>query len=144
MCTAADDLSVALWSQKTGLNLRVMKGHTNYVMCANFNPLGTLVATGSFDHSVRIWDTEKGSCLYRLSAHSDTVVSAHFNGDGTQLVTAGFDGAVYVSFSPSFFFFFCSSVVRRIWDVKTGRLVKQLHSDPDVPVYVLLVYFFCC
>ncbi len=71
-----------------------MRGHTNYVMCVNFNPSGNLVATGSFDHSLRIWDIEKGTCVYRLSAHRDTVVSSHFNGDGTKIVTAGFDGAV--------------------------------------------------
>jgi len=93
-----------------------MKGHTNYVMCANFNPTGNLVATGSYDQSVRLWDIEKGACLYRLSAHSDTVVSSHFNGDGTQLVTAGFDGAV------------------RVWDVKTGKMVKNFVGDAEIPV----------
>eukprot|EP01126_Amoeba_proteus_P048358 TRINITY_DN5586_c0_g2_i4.p1 TRINITY_DN5586_c0_g2~~TRINITY_DN5586_c0_g2_i4.p1 ORF type:complete len:481 (-),score=152.33 TRINITY_DN5586_c0_g2_i4:132-1574(-) len=86
-------------------------------MCVNFNPKGSLLATGSFDHTVRLWDLSSGCCKSLLYAHDDVVVSAQFDGNGAHLVTAGFDGVV------------------RIWEVKTRKLIKCLPvTSPDIPV----------
>ena len=72
----------------------VLEGHTNYVMCVDYNPKLDVVATGSYDESVRIWSTKDGKCLKTLPAHSDPVTSVHFHPTGTLLLTAGFDGVM--------------------------------------------------
>lgn len=41
--------------------MRVLRGHSNYVFCVDYNPQSTLIASGSFDESIRIWDVKKGA-----------------------------------------------------------------------------------
>jgi COMPASS component SWD3 len=72
----------------------ILEGHTNYVMCVDYNPKLDVVATGSYDESVRIWSAKDGKCLKTLPAHSDPVTSVHFHPTGTLLLTAGFDGVM--------------------------------------------------
>jgi COMPASS component SWD3 len=117
LCTASDDTTVGLWAYPEPKLLKTFHGHKNYVLCANFNPANSLIASASYDNTVRIWDVEKGVAIHTLSTHTDLVVSAHFNSFGTELVTAGFDGAV------------------RVWNVSTGVIMRNfVISKPDVPV----------
>lgn len=78
--------------------LKVLKGHTNYVFCVNFNPQSNLIVSGSFDESVRIWDVKQGKCLKTLPAHSEPVSAVHFNRDGTLIVSSSYDGLWYTTF----------------------------------------------
>lgn len=41
LATASDDMTSCLWMSDTGRRIKTFKGHTNYVMCVNFNPKGT-------------------------------------------------------------------------------------------------------
>ena len=41
--------------------VKVLKGHSNYVFCVNYNPQSNLIVSGSFDESIKIWDVKKGS-----------------------------------------------------------------------------------
>lgn len=40
LATASDDMTVCLWLSESGKRIKTFKGHTNYVMCVNFNPKG--------------------------------------------------------------------------------------------------------
>ena len=40
ICSASDDKTLKLWNAVTGECLRTLEGHTNYVVCCNFNPQG--------------------------------------------------------------------------------------------------------
>lgn len=40
LATASDDTTACLWLAETGKRIKTFKGHTNYVMCINFNPKG--------------------------------------------------------------------------------------------------------
>ena len=42
LATASDDMTACLWVADTGKRIRTFRGHTNYVMCCNFNPKGEL------------------------------------------------------------------------------------------------------
>lgn len=88
--------------------MKVLKGHTNFVFCVNFNHKSNLLASGGFDETVRIWDVARGpsySCTTRLSsygttgkslkvlpAHSDPVTAVSFNKDGSLIVSCAMDG----------------------------------------------------
>ena len=61
------------------------------IVCASFDPLGDIVATGSMDHSAKIFDVETGKEISSLNGHFAEIVSTHFSSDGTKLLTASFD-----------------------------------------------------
>ena len=42
---------------------KVLKGHSNYVFCVNYNPQSNLIVSGSFDESIKIWDVKKGKFI---------------------------------------------------------------------------------
>jgi WD40 repeat protein len=58
VCLTADVVRYA--EDWQGITVKVLKGHTNYVFCLNYNPAGSLLASGGFDESVRIWDVARG------------------------------------------------------------------------------------
>lgn len=68
-----------------------LPGHSDLVMTCAFNPLGTLLASGSLDKTVRLWDPIKGLALFTIDAHSRFVTSCAFSVDGTLLATASND-----------------------------------------------------
>jgi COMPASS component SWD3 len=43
-----------------GTTEKILRGHTNYVFCVNYNPQSNLIASGSFDETIRIWDVKTG------------------------------------------------------------------------------------
>ena len=73
LCSGSDDKTVKLWDVNEGDAVKTLQGHTNYLMCVNFNPQSNLIVSGSFDETVRIWDVKTGRCLKTLPAHSDPV-----------------------------------------------------------------------
>jgi len=93
-----------------GTAVNVLKGHTNFVFCVNFNHKSNLLASGGFDETVRIWDVARGmsstgghgslqfsqrsigKSLKILPAHSDPVTAVSFNLDGTLIVSCAMDG----------------------------------------------------
>jgi len=59
---------------KQGLTRKLLKGHTKWVFCLNYNTVSNLLVSGGCDGDVRIWDTARGRfcCLcrwYSLTLH---------------------------------------------------------------------------
>lgn len=98
-----------------GEALKTLHGHTNYIMCVNFNPQSNLIVSGSFDETVRIWDVKTGRCIKTLPAHSDPVSACCFNRDGTLIASSSYDGLC------------------RVWDTATGQCLKTLICDENNP-----------
>lgn len=98
-----------------GEALKTLQGHTNYIMCVNFNPQSNLIVSGSFDETVRIWDVKTGRCIKTLPAHSDPVSACCFNRDGTLIASSSYDGLC------------------RVWDTATGQCLKTLICDENNP-----------
>lgn len=81
VASASDDKTVRIWSldlvsarirdvcefpltgYAQGISVKVLRGHTNYVFCLNYNPASSLLASGGFDESVRVWDVARGATL---------------------------------------------------------------------------------
>jgi COMPASS component SWD3 len=76
IATASDDRTVMVWDILTQSTLCTLTGHANDVFCVAYNPLGNVIASGSFDESIKFWDVRVGSqCIATLPAHSDPVCS---------------------------------------------------------------------
>lgn len=60
---------------------------------------------------MRVWSLAKNGAIHRLAAHDNSVTSLQF--DDTRIVSGGSDGRV------------------KIWDLKTGQLVRELLSQAE-------------
>ncbi|KAH9175412.1 WD40 repeat-containing protein [Lactarius sanguifluus] len=101
IASASDDKTVRIWS----LDVKILRGHTNFVFCVNYNPRSNLLVSGGFDET----------SLKVLPAHSDPVTAVSFSHDGTLIVSCAMDGLI------------------RIWDADSGQCLKTLVDD-DNPV----------
>lgn len=66
---------------------RVFKGHTNGIMCLQFNE--SILATGSYDATIKIWDIETGDEIRTLKGHEDGIRCLQF--DDTKLISGSVD-----------------------------------------------------
>lgn len=106
-----------LWDVETQQARSVLQGHSNYVFCVSFNPMGNIIASGSFDESIKLWDVRSGSsCISTLPAHSDPVCSIDWNKDGTLLASASYDGNL------------------RLWSPDSSVCLKTLIDETHQPV----------
>jgi acyl carrier protein len=96
--------TLRLWDAGTGESLAIMRGHTNLIRAAAFDPDGKRVVSEGLEGTVRIWDAATGQSLAVLQAHLGEHPSVEFDPRGNLIVTPGADGA-------------------RAWEVATGRLL---------------------
>ncbi|KAL3476573.1 quinon protein alcohol dehydrogenase-like superfamily [Aspergillus californicus] len=104
----------------TGLDYRILEGHTEYIRCMALSPDGQLLASGSNDSTVKLWDIATGLELQSLDHEYHHVWSVVYSPD-SRLLASGVDrGAV------------------RIWDVATGAKLHDLivHRDISATRYV--------
>ena len=105
-----------MWDVSTGKCLRVLRGHTHFVMCCDFSCRGNMIVSGALDETVRIWEVKTGLCLKELPAHSDPVSSVKFSPDASIFVSSSFDGLC------------------RLWDTETGKCLQTIFLSSNPPV----------
>ena len=97
-------------------SVRTLKGHTNSVMCLQFNetfphlPFPVLI-TGSYDRTARIWNLETGEEIRCIKGHTRALNALQF--DEVKLVTGSMDHTL------------------RIWNWRTGDCISILESHTD-------------
>ncbi|PSK60590.1 hypothetical protein B9Z65_740 [Elsinoe australis] len=86
--------------------LRTFKGHSNGVMCLQFDE--SILATGSYDATIKIWDIETGTCLRTLTGHTSGIRCLQF--DDTKLMSGSMDNTI------------------KVWNWRTGQLLRTFHA----------------
>lgn len=97
-----------IWEVDTGRELRVLTGHTDWIIQGAFSFDGNRVITASWDDTGRLWEAESGKELTVFSGHKGPVYYAAFSPDGQRIVTASWDGTA------------------RVWETESGRNVAIL------------------
>ncbi|KAG0006209.1 hypothetical protein BGZ80_002536 [Entomortierella chlamydospora] len=95
--------------RKRNYRVKVFKGHTDGVMCLQFDD--SFLITGSYDNTVRIWNIETGECLRTLTGHALCVRALHF--DDAKLITGSMDRTL------------------KIWNYHTGQCIRTLQGHTD-------------
>src|SRR6185436_18947491 len=96
IAAASDDRATRLYAALSGKELRVLRGHNNWVRALAFGPDGRRLATGSDDGRVRIWDPATGAELGALAGHDGGVLAVAFTPGGTILASGAEDATVRV------------------------------------------------
>jgi WD40 repeat protein/DNA-binding SARP family transcriptional activator len=113
---------IALWDTDTGSVLTQLQDHTYTIRGLTYNPAGTHLASCG-DETVLLWDMQdiqSTEMIHRLEGHTTPVSAVAFSPDSTLLASVGTDFDAVgdpISESPHFV---------RLWDVKTGTLVRRL------------------
>nr|XP_031861466.1 uncharacterized protein CI109_003070 [Kwoniella shandongensis]KAA5528538.1 hypothetical protein CI109_003070 [Kwoniella shandongensis] len=102
--------------RKGRCNTKVLKGHSDGVMCLQYhttltNPSYPVLITGSYDRSVRVWNLDSGEEVRVLRGHTRAVRALQF--DQMLLFTGAMDGTV------------------RMWNWRAGECLRVMdgHSD---------------
>ena len=82
---------------------RTFRGHTNGVMCLQFDD--GILATGSYDSTIKIWNIETGECIRTLRGHTSGIRALQF--DDTKLISGSLDKTL------------------RVWNWRTGECVAN-------------------
>ena len=94
---------------------RVFRGHTNGVMCLQFDD--NVLITGSYDSTAKVWDVNTGQELRTLTGHTSGIRCLQF--DETKLMTGSLDHTL------------------RLWNWKTGQCLRvfQAHTAGIVTLH---------
>lgn len=94
---------------KVGINwkhgrcsLKMFKGHSNGVMCLQFED--NILATGSYDTTIKIWDTDTGDEIQTLRGHTCGIRCLQF--DDTKLISGSLDRTI------------------KVWNWRTGECIS--------------------
>ena len=115
LCTGSDDQTLRLWNAETGQCVKVLRGHTHFVMCCDFSTKGNMLVSGSMDETIRIWEVRSGDLLKEVPAHSDPVTSVKFSPDSSMFVSSSYDGLC------------------RVWDTETGKCLQTVYISNNTP-----------
>jgi WD40 repeat protein len=102
--------AVRILDAATGRQLRVLKGHTQFVQAVVFSPDGKRLASGSLDQTVKLWEVDTGRELRSLKGHRVQAL-AFCPADPARLASGSIDGGI------------------QVWDLAKGQVAFTL-SEP--------------
>ncbi|WWC91153.1 uncharacterized protein L201_006094 [Kwoniella dendrophila CBS 6074] len=102
--------------RKGRFNHRLLRGHTDGVMCLQYhtaltNPSYPVLITGSYDRTVRVWNLDSGEQVRVLTGHTRAVRALQF--DQMLLFTGAMDGTV------------------RMWNWRAGECLRVMDGHTD-------------
>ena len=101
LASSGNDTTIRIWDVATGQQLRVLKGHTDWVRSVAWSPDGKRLASGSDDLTIRIWNAATGDLVYVLDARKfyphGSIYALAWSPGGNQLAWGGLtDGTTRV------------------------------------------------
>ena len=111
LASVSQDGAARYWDIDQYEETRVLKGHTDAVLDANFSPSGLDLVTASRDQSALVWNLQTDRMVHTLKeGHPYLASNAAFFPGNDRLATSGADGTV------------------RVWDLATGVECLTLHG----------------
>ncbi len=117
LASGSGDKTVRIWNTNSGLQLKVLQGHSDYVRSLLVLPDGTLTSC-SDDGVINLWNTVSGSIIKTLRSTYCDHLTLLKNGD---LASA-------------------SSKQINIWNTNNGSLINILNGDQQVTSILPLTY----
>ncbi|KAK1323674.1 hypothetical protein QJS10_CPA02g01496 [Acorus calamus] len=99
ICTGSDDVSLRIWSPKSGETIHVVRGHpyhTEGLTCMAITSDSTVAITGSKDGSVHMVNIKTGKVINSLAAHTDSVECIGLSPSRPWAATGGMDGKLII------------------------------------------------
>ncbi|MGE3181792.1 MAG: WD40 repeat domain-containing protein, partial [Phycisphaerae bacterium] len=147
----AKDRTARIWNADSGTLVVTLRGHDGDVMATEFQPHGTLLATGSSDGTIRLWTDKEGwKAAAALLGHTSGVLALEWSNDGARLFSADQSGVIRTwlaapeTFAPLLLQYPRTAIYTSlfdpsgdliagaaydgfvaIWDSKTGALVRE-------------------
>lgn len=144
------DNTVRVWDIKSGRCVHVLEGHTQKVYTVVIDAERNMCLSGSMDSNIRMWDLDTGECIRKLEGHTvlvgllglsqkylvsaaadsilrvwspDTGVCHHaLSGHGNSITCFQHDNTKIISGSEGGL---------KMWDIKTGKFIKDLITDVE-------------
>jgi WD40 repeat protein len=151
--SGSSDNTIRIWDITSGKTIKTLPGHQNQVRAVAFSHDGHYIITTGMDHLIRIWDKENGQLIQSFDAHSERVDSIALSSDNQYIISGSWDksarlwllknGKMMKKFphemtvSSVDFLNERQQIVTgsggtvRIWDIKSGHLVKTLAGYAD-------------
>jgi len=132
LASAGHDCTIRVWDPATGRLVRALVGHSDLPghvsgeLALAWSPDGKTLASLGYDGNARLWDAESGKVVRAWAAFMPLWESV----DPRVLVAWSPDGKLLVSFGREKPF---NSPVR-IWDVSSGRLVRETQAGRNAAV----------
>jgi hypothetical protein len=99
------------WQRQAHLELKTLRGHTDFVMSVAYSSDGQRIVTGSADHLAKVWEAASGKELLTLKGTGGTIFSAALSPDGQRVVTGSEDPAP------------------KVWEAATARQVAGWQQE---------------
>lgn len=116
--TSDDNRQLKLWDYESGRKIRDLQGYVQPALAVDALPDGKHVLVGSLDRNMTMWDITTGQ-LVRTFDRSSDVNHIDVSSDGKYMATT----AVNTKFL-------------KVWNFKTGRLLRSLMEKKDDVVWV--------
>jgi len=106
--------TVLLFNASDGSLIRILIGHTSFVVSVAFSPDGSLLASaGSGDCTIKIYRVSDGTCIRTLTDDTSVVTSVAFSPDGKLLASGSWDNTI------------------KLWRVSDGAYINTLKGHTD-------------
>ncbi|MBI5815968.1 MAG: protein kinase [Nitrospinae bacterium] len=107
--TAGDDKTIAVWDLGKFEKIKQIPAAQSSITALSLGQDGgTFLAAGH--RTMALWDMESGEKKLSFDGHTDWVTSATISKDGSVALSSGWDNTL------------------RIWDAKTGRLLREIEG----------------
>ena len=123
--TCSTDKTIKICKIGSSKELMTFRGHTDEINSIQWDPSGSLLASGSDDHTAKIWDPKQENFLFDLKTHTKEIYTVRWSPTGPKtrnpnadlvLATASFDSTV------------------KLWNPFNGQCIHTLSSH-EMPVY---------
>ncbi|XP_059057733.1 U5 small nuclear ribonucleoprotein 40 kDa protein [Achroia grisella] len=120
--TCATDNTVAVWDVPTGVRIKKLKGHSNFVNSVSGARRGPeLLVSASDDNTIKLWDARKRNPVASFDS-SYPVTSVLFNDTAEKIISGGIDNVI------------------KVWDIRNNQIAYKIKGHTDTVTGLALSY----